>query len=76
MSLKAEKVLMDFLFVLHETIFIQANNITQSSDDEIEIENKYLGMQVDKFWVVLNREWELGIQCKIISKYLSLKVSL
>ena len=68
MSLKAEKVLMDFLFVLHETIFIQANNITQSSDDEIEIENKYLGMQVDKLWVVLNREWELGIQCKIISK--------
>ena len=55
MSLKAEKVLMDFLFVLHETIFIQANIITQSSDDEIEIENKYLGMQVDKLWVVLNR---------------------
>ena len=55
MSLKAEKILMDFLFVLHETIFIQANNITQSSDDEIEIENKYLGMQVDKLWVVLNR---------------------
>ena len=68
MSLKAEKVLMDFLFVLHETIFIQANIITQSSDDEIEIENKYLGMQVDKLWVVLNRECELGIQCKIISK--------
>ena len=57
MSLKAEKVLMDFLFVLHEIIFIQANNITLSSDDEIEIENKYLGMQVDKLWVVLNIYW-------------------